>query len=52
MLPQLSAVSLVVSGLWSLLWYREIRGLAAAAWSVAAAVTVASVVLLGQERVA
>jgi len=43
-------VSLVTSGAWGLLWYREWSGLAALAWCAAAAVTMASVILLGFEK--
>ena len=49
-LAQRNAVSLVTSGAWGLLWYREWSGLAALAWCAAAAVTMASVILLGFEK--
>jgi len=48
--PQINAFSLVTSGLWGMLWYREIRGRAAAAWLVAAAFTATMTVLLGCEK--
>ena len=38
------------AGMWGILWFREIRGCAALAWCAAAAVTMASVVLLGFEK--
>lgn len=49
-LAQRNAVSLVTSGAWGLLWYREWSGLPALAWCAAAAVTMASVILLGFEK--
>lgn len=49
-LTQRNAVSLLTSGLWGLLYYREVRGYAALAWVAAAALTTASVVLLGLEK--
>lgn len=49
-LAQRNATSLVVSGAWGLFYYREIRGRAALAWAAAAALTVASVTMLGLEK--
>lgn len=49
-LAQRNAASLVTSGAWGLLWYREWSGLPALAWCAAAAVTIASVILLGFEK--
>ena len=49
-LAQRNAVSLLTSGAWGLVYYREVRGLAALAWVGAAVVTMASVVLLGLEK--
>ena len=51
-LAQRNAASLVVSGLWSLLYYREIRGVAALAWALSAVLTMICVVLLGLEKAA
>jgi hypothetical protein len=45
-----NAMSLVTSGTWGLLWYREVTGFAAVAWAAAAALTMGSVVLLGLEK--
>ena len=45
-----NAMSLVTSGAWGMLWYREVKGLAALAWCAAAALTMGSVVLLGLEK--
>ena len=45
------ASNLVTSGAWSLLFYREFSGRAAAVWAAAAAFTMAMVVLLGFEKV-
>ncbi|EOD34115.1 hypothetical protein EMIHUDRAFT_111342 [Emiliania huxleyi CCMP1516] len=46
-----TASNLVTSGAWSLLFYREFSGRAAAVWAAAAAFTMAMVVLLGFEKV-
>ena len=51
-MAQRNAMSLVVSGAWGVLWYREIRGRALAAWVFAALVTVTSVMALGFEKLA
>ena len=40
----------VTSGLWGLLWYRELKGRPAVAWAVAAAFTAAMSVLLSMEK--
>jgi len=48
---QFQASNLVTSGAWSLLFYREFSGRAAAVWAAAAAFTMAMVVLLGFEKV-
>ena len=47
---QRNAVSLITSGLWGLVYYGEVKGIAAVAWCGAAALTMASVVLLGFEK--
>ena len=47
---QRNAVSLITSGAWGLVYYREVAGKAAVAWVGAAALTMASVVLLGLEK--
>ena len=47
---QASGVSLITSGAWGLLWYREIRGRPAGAWVAAAAFTAGMIVLLGFEK--
>jgi hypothetical protein len=49
-IAQINAFSLIVSGLWGLLWYREIRGRPAAYWVVAACFTLAMTMLLGLEK--
>ena len=49
-MAQKNAISLVVSGGWAVLWYKEIRGRALLAWCVAAAVTVVCVIALGLEK--
>jgi len=49
-LAQKNAMSLVVSGAWGILWYKEIRGKALVAWCAAAVVTLASSLLLGLEK--
>jgi len=51
-MAQKNAMSLVVSGAWGALWYREIRGKALLAWCVAAAITLLSSLLLGLEKAA
>ena len=47
---KINASSLIVSGLWGLVWYREIRGKAAIAWVASAAFTAVMTVLLGMEK--
>ena len=49
-MAQRNAVTLLTSGAWALLWYREIRGRAAVAWCAAAAVTTVGIILLGFEK--
>ena len=49
-LAQRTTMSLVTSGAWGLLWFREVRGIAALGWVVAAALTMASVVMLSLEK--
>ena len=49
-MAQRNATSLVVSGAWGVLWYKEMRGRALAAWCAAALLTVCSVVALGFEK--
>ena len=47
---QTNVFSLICSGLWGLLWYKEIRGRAVPAWVVSAIFTAAMVVLLSFEK--
>ena len=49
-MAQCNAAGLVTSGLWGLLWYREIRGRPALAWVAAALFTTAMTVLLSLEK--
>jgi len=49
-LAQRNAMSLVTSGLWGVLWYREVKGWPAVVWCGCALVTMSSVVLLGLEK--
>jgi hypothetical protein len=49
-MAQCNAASLITSGLWGLLWYKEVRGKAALAWVASAAFTTAMVVLLSFEK--
>ena len=49
-MAQCNAAGLVTSGLWGLLWYREIRGRPALAWIVAALFTTGMTVLLSLEK--
>lgn len=44
------AANLITSGAWGLMWYKEFRGTAAAAWTVAAAFTLVMVLLLALEK--
>lgn len=44
------AANLITSGAWGLLWYREVRGRAAAAWTIAAAFTLGMVLMLALEK--
>ena len=46
----INCFSLITSGLWGLLWYRELKGRPAVAWAVAAAFTAAMSVLLSMEK--
>ena len=48
--PQANASSLIASGLWGLLYYKEITGRPAVVWACCAAFTAAMAVLLGLER--
>lgn len=49
-MAQINAASLITSGLWGLLWYREMHGLWAVLWVAAAAFTATMTVLLGFEK--
>ena len=49
-IAQINAWGLITSGMWGLLWYREIRGYAAAAWVLCAMWTGAMVLLLSFEK--
>ena len=49
-MTQMMAVQLVVSGLWGIFYYREIRGRQALAWSACALWTLVSMALLGLEK--
>ena len=49
-LAQRNAMSLVTSGLWGLLWYKEVRGWPAGVWCLCALLTMSSVVMLGLEK--
>ena len=49
-MAQINAASLIVSGLWGLLWYREIQGRAVISWIVSALFTGTMIVLLGFEK--
>ena len=49
-IAQINAASLISSGLWGLLYYREIRGPPAVQWVLAAAFTAAMTVMLGFEK--
>ena len=49
-LAQRNAMSLVTSGLWGLLWYKEVRGWPAVVWCLCALLTMSSVVMLGLEK--
>ena len=49
-LAQRNAASLIVAGAWGVLWYKEVRGWAALGWIASAALTLASVILLGLEK--
>ena len=50
MVGQINASSLIVAGMWGLLWYREIRGWAAVGWVASATFTAMMVVLLSFEK--
>lgn len=47
---QINAASLITSGLWGLLYYREIRGWPVVLWAASAAFTATMSVLLGFEK--
>lgn len=47
---QINAASLITSGAWGLVWYREIRGRPALWWIAAAIFTATMAILLGNER--
>ena len=49
-MTQINAAGLVTSGLWGLLWYREVRGRAALYWVAAALFTVTMSILLVLEK--
>ena len=49
-MTQMMAVQLVVSGLWGIFYYREIRGRQALVWSACALWTLVSMALLGLEK--
>jgi hypothetical protein len=49
-MAQANAAQLICSGMWGLLYYREIRGRPAVYWAASAAFTAAMAVLLGMER--
>ena len=49
-MAQMQATQLVTSGLWGLLYYREIRGRAMLVWIAFALWTSTAVVLLGMEK--
>ena len=49
-MAQMQATQLVTSGLWGLLYYREIRGRAMLVWVAFALWTITAVVLLGMEK--
>ena len=49
-MAQMQATQLVTSGLWGLLYYREIRGRAMYIWIGFALWTILAVVLLGMEK--
>ena len=49
-MAQMQATQLVTSGLWGLLYYREIRGRALWIWVGFALWTIVAVVLLGMEK--
>ena len=49
-MAQMQATQLVTSGLWGLLYYREIRGRAMLVWIAFALWTITAVVLLGMEK--
>lgn len=49
--PTMTAIQLIVSGAWGIIWYREVRGWSEiAVWVLAALWTLAMVLLLGMER--
>ena len=49
-MAQMQATQLVTSGLWGILWYKEIHGQALVVWSAFAVWTSGAIVLLGMEK--
>ena len=49
-MSQMQATQLVTSGLWGVLYYREIRGRALWVWGGFALWTIVAVVMLGMEK--
>ena len=46
----MNATQLITSGLWGVLYYRELRGWPAIVWTAFAVWTTVGIVLLGQEK--
>ena len=51
-MPEVIVVQLLVSGLWGILYYREMHWRNALAWGVAAMWTTVFMILLAQEKAA
>ena len=49
-MAQMLVIQLVTSGLWGILYYRELRGRAVWVWGACAVWTIAAMVLLGMEK--
>eukprot|EP01052_Picozoa_sp_SAG31_P005433 SAG31_NODE_239_length_19453_cov_5.539888_5_plen_418_part_00 len=49
-MAQVVSMQLITSGVWGVLWYREVRGKFAVQWSGFAALTLLAIVLLGHEK--